>query len=86
MSVLLSPGWLLGIVFTTGYAGLFHLWGGRSLRDLGVYWIASILGFSAGQLVGTLLQTPLPQLGQLHIVEATAFAWFAMIGAREFIS
>ena len=83
MSLLLSPGWLLGLVITTGYAALFHLWGGRTLGDLLVYWLAATVGFAVGQAFGQFLQAPLPQLGEIHMIEASVLAWVAMVGARE---
>lgn len=83
MISIVPPGVLLGLMFSALYAGLFHLWGGRTLRDLLVFFLASIAGFAVGQAVGMLLRLPLPQIGQVYIIEASIFAWLAMIGARE---
>ncbi len=77
------PAALLSVLLWTSYACLLHVWGGRSLRDLLVYWVAAAVGFSVGQLLGMLLQLPLPRIGQVHVVEASLFAWLALIGARE---
>jgi hypothetical protein len=30
-----------------------------------------------------LLQIPLPRIGQVHVVEASVFAWVALVGVRE---
>jgi hypothetical protein len=65
------------------YASLLHLWKGRSLRDLLLYLVASAVVFAVGQLLGLLLQIPLPRMGQVHVIEATIFAWVALIGVRE---
>lgn len=83
MIALVPPGLLLSAIVSAGYAGLFHLWGGRSLRDLAIYLLASALGFGFGQALGALLHLPLPRIGQVHIIEASVFAWLAMIGLRE---
>jgi hypothetical protein len=83
MLALVPPALLLGIVLCVIYAGLLHLWKGRTLRDLLLYLVASAGGFAIGQLLGILLQIPLPRIGQVHVVEATIFAWVALIGMRE---
>ena len=44
--------------------------------------IAAVVGFAMGQAnVGMLLGLPLPHIGQVYIVEASLFAWLAMIGS-----
>jgi hypothetical protein len=83
MFALVPPALLLGIVLCVAYAGLLHLWKGRTLRDLLFYLPASAGGFAVGQLLGMLLQIPLPRIGQVHVVEASIFAWLALIGVRE---
>jgi hypothetical protein len=84
MIALIPPGLLLGLLLSVGYACLFHVWGGYSLRDLFFFLIASVCGFAIGQLLGMLMQLPLPQIGQIHIVEASVVACLALIGVREF--
>ena len=83
MLAYVPPALLLGLLLSVAYAGLLHLWKGRSLRDLLLYLIASAGGFAIGQLFGLLLQIPLPRIGQVHVVEATVFAWVALVGVRE---
>jgi uncharacterized membrane protein YfcA len=83
MLALVPPALLLGLLLSVAYASLLHLWKGRSLRDLLLYLLASACGFAVGQLLGLLLQMPLPRIGQVHVVEATVFAWVALIGVRE---
>jgi hypothetical protein len=83
MMALLPPALVLGVALCLLYAGLLHLWKGRTLRDLLLYLAASGGGFAAGQLLGLLLQIPLPRIGQVHVIEASLFAWLALIGVRE---
>jgi hypothetical protein len=83
MSPLIPPALVLGLILSVGYASLLHLWKGSSLRDLVLYQIAAAGGFAVGHLVGLLLQMPLPRIGQVHVIEATLFAWLALIGVRE---
>ncbi len=80
---LLPPALLLGILLSAAYAALLHLWKGHGLRDLLLYQVASAGGFAVGQLLGALLEIPLPRIGQVHVVEASLFAWLALIGLRE---
>jgi hypothetical protein len=83
MLAYVPPALLLSVLLCVAYAGLLHLWKGRSLRDLLLYLVAAAVGFAVGQLLGLLLQIPLPRIGQLHVVEASIFAWAALIGVRE---
>ena len=83
MVAFVPPALLLGILLSVAYAGLLHLWKGRSLRDLMIYVVASLGGFAVGQLLGLLLQIPLPTIGQVHVIEASVCAWVALIGVRE---
>jgi hypothetical protein len=80
---LVPPALVLGVLLVVGYAALLHLWGGRSLQELFLYLASAAIGFAVGQLVGMLLQMPLPRIGQIHVVEASIFAWLALLGARE---
>jgi hypothetical protein len=83
MLAFVPPALLLGVLLSVAYASLLHLWKGRSLRDLLLYLLASAGGFAVGQLLGLLLQIPFPRIGQVHVVEATVFAWLALVGVRE---
>lgn len=83
MLALVPPALLLGLLLSIAYAGLLHVWKGRTLRDLVLYLVASIVGFAIGHLLGLLLQIPLPLIGEVHVIEATVLAWVALIGVRE---
>lgn len=66
------------MLLSMGYAGLFHLWVGRSLRDLAAFMVAATIGFAIGQWIGAAVEIPLPQIGQLHVVEGTLGAWIGL--------
>ncbi|GIV80502.1 MAG: hypothetical protein KatS3mg050_4896 [Litorilinea sp.] len=83
MGLMVPPSLLLAALIAVGYASLFHLWGGRSVRDLLLYVVAAGVGFALGQLLGLATQVSFFQIGQLHLVEASIGAWLALIGARE---
>jgi hypothetical protein len=55
---------------------------GRSLRDLLFFWLASIVGFVTGQLVGQLLDVSPVTIGQIRIVEASLVAILFLLLAR----
>lgn len=77
-----SPALVLGALFCLGYAALLHLWMGRNLRDLLLGLLMAAMGFGFGQVLGLFLQTPILQLGQLHLLEASLGAWLLMGVAR----
>ena len=83
MLAFVPPALLLGLLLSVAYAGLLHVWKGHSLRDLLLYLVASAVGFAIGHFLGLLLQIPLPRIGEVHVIEATVFAWVALIGVRE---
>lgn len=75
---LIAPSLLLSILMSVGYGALFHLWRGRTFRDLILFIIVAVVGFGVGQLAGTLIRTPLLQVGEVHMLEATVGAWLAL--------
>lgn len=79
---ILSPSLVLSLVLSMGIAAMFHLWRGRSLRDLLLYLLVAMVGFGAGQLVGTIIRTPLLQVGDVHLLEASVGAWVALAVAH----
>jgi hypothetical protein len=86
LSSIIAPSLLLGLIISLTYAAIFHLWRGNSMRDLLSYCIAAILGFGAGQLLGTIVRVPILQVGEIHLIEATLGAWVAMGVASLFIT
>lgn len=84
MTALLNPTLLLAALLAIGYATLFHLWTGRSLRDLFVYLIAAAVGVVIGQWIGGTLGLNLLQIGQLHTIEVTVGAFLALLIVRTF--
>jgi len=66
----------------TGYASVFHLWTGRSLRELPQYFIAAGVGFGLGHWVSQTLQWETWQVGQLSLLEATLASVICLILVR----
>ncbi len=77
-----TPALVLSVLLAFTYATIFHLWKGRSLRDLAFFWLASAVGFAAGQVVGARLNLVPLTVGQVHIAEATALALLFLLVAR----
>jgi hypothetical protein len=80
--MLQAPALVLSLLLASVYAAVFHLWQGRSLRDLAAFWLAAVFGFGAGQLVGSALDLLPWTLGQVRIVEATVGAFLFLVIAR----
>lgn len=84
-ATLLSPALLLGILISLGHASLYHLWGGRTLRDLLVCCVVAGIGFAVGQFFGDLWSTDLVQIGQIHVLAASVGAWVALLGMHYLV-
>jgi hypothetical protein len=78
----MSPALFLSALIAGIYGALFHLWRGRTLRELPLYLIASAIGFALGQLVGNLIGLDLFTIGPIHIVEASLGSWVMLFVAR----
>lgn len=69
MGYLTAPAMLLSIVLATGLAGLFQWRQGQRSRDVLLYWPTSVAGFIAGQFLAGAVASPLPMLGEVHLLE-----------------
>ncbi len=61
------PSIFLGLVLSTLYGALFHLWRGGNAGRLLLYLLLAWIGFWIGQLVGNYLDASFDKLGQLHL-------------------
>jgi hypothetical protein len=77
------PLLILSLVVATLYAAAFHLLRGRSGRQLLVTWVAAVVGFGVGQALATLLSWRDLQIGELHLLTASAVSWLFMFLARN---
>lgn len=78
----MPPAWLLSSLIATIYGTLFHVWRGRTLRELPLYILAALLGFVLGDLAGDALGLDLFTIGPLHVLEASLGSWVALFIAR----
>jgi len=71
----MPPYLLLSLLLGGAYGALFHLWRGKNIRELVIYFLTGIIGFGLGQAIGNLLGLNVFLIGPLHIVEATVMSW-----------
>ncbi len=76
---MIPPAVLLIAVIGVIYGALFYLWQGARWTELGLFILAAMLGFLVGQIAASLLNLDVLQIGQLHIIEGTIFAWLFML-------
>ena len=69
------PALLLGMLFSTLYGSLFHLFRGGGAGRLIYYIILSWIGFWLGQFVATQIGINLFNFGPLHLGFATISSW-----------
>lgn len=81
---MLSPNVVVFLGLGTTYALLFHLWSGRKLPHLLLFWLVSMLGFGLGFLVSTLWTAHPILLGGIPVIEATVGSLVLLMLARRF--
>ncbi len=84
MTALLNPTLLLAGLLAVAIGSLFHLWVGRTLRDLAVYLGAALIGVGLGQWIGQTMGLAVVQIGQLHLAEALIGAALALMIVKTF--
>lgn len=67
----MPPYLLLSVLLGGMYGVLFHLWQGKTIRDLLIFFLTGIIGFILGQVLSNLLGFNLFLIGPLHVVEAS---------------
>jgi hypothetical protein len=77
-----SPALVLSIIIASAYGALFHVWKGRTAKDLLIYLAAGLIGFGLGQLAGHTLGLGIFMIGQVHVVEASLICWLILFIAK----
>ena len=78
----MPPYLLLSLLIAGVYGALFHLWRGKTFRELLLYLGAAVAGFALGGVAGGAVGLPLLTVGQVHIVEASLASWGFLFIAR----
>ena len=79
----ISPTVAVFLGLGTAYALLYHLWRGRNLAHLLLFWLVSVLGFGLGYLVSNLWAVHPMALAGIPVVEASAGALALLMVARQ---
>jgi hypothetical protein len=80
--ILQGPALLLSLVAASALGLAFFLWQGRRHRDLLFFWLAAVVGFATGHLVGVAWGFVPWTVGQVHILEGCAMALLFLVLAR----
>ncbi len=80
--MLQTPALILSLVLASIYATIIFLWQGRRPRDALFFWLAAVVGFASGHLVGELWGFIPWTVGQVHIIEGTIVAFLFLAIAR----
>ena len=78
-----APALLFTFLVATAVAALYHLLFGRNLRQLAIFWVASIVGFAIGQALGSAMPPAVPHIGQVRAVEGTVASVVLMTIVRH---
>jgi hypothetical protein len=74
LDVVFSPGLWLSVLLAVIYSLLFSTWRWAGWGQLGRDVLAGLLGFAAGQLIGTLVGVDWGRIGQVQLLFGTAGA------------
>ena len=78
----MSPYFLLSILIGGAYGAAFHIWQGKTLKDIVYYLLAGVIGFGLGQALANFFAWQLFLIGPLHIIEASLSCWLVLFIAR----
>jgi hypothetical protein len=76
------PGLLLSLAVASALGLAFYLLLGRRHRDLLFFWLAAVIGFASGHVVGVMWGFIPWTVGQVHILEGFVVALFFLFLAR----
>ncbi len=72
------PAVVLSLVIASLYGGLFHFLFARRASDLPAYWIAAVVGFTLGAVLGLVVPWRIFVVGELHLLEGTLICTSAL--------
>jgi hypothetical protein len=78
----MPPYLLLSLLIAGVYGALFHLWRGKTFRELLLYLGAAVAGFAVGEVAGDIIGLPVFTVGPVHIIEASLASWGLLFIAR----
>ena len=79
----ISPLVVVFLGLGTTYALLFHLWRGKNMAHLFLFWLVSVLGFGLGYVVSSLWAAHPVVLAGIPVLEATGGSFLLLALARR---
>jgi len=83
MCPLLSPPLAFLLLLASINALLFHLLWGKRVRELLLFWVAAVIGFTVGQLAAEVLGLSFFTIGPLHLIEGIVGSWIGLFVAKR---
>jgi hypothetical protein len=80
----LAPTVVVFLGLGTAFALAFHLWRGRRLAHLLLFWLVSVLGFGLGYLMSALWGGHPLVWGGIPVIEASVGSMALLFGATRF--
>ncbi len=80
--MLQAPGLLLSLAAASALGLVFYLLLGRRHRDLLFFWLAAVIGFASGHVVGVAWGFIPWTVGQVHVLEGLLVALLFLVLAR----
>ena len=77
-----SPAWLLAVLLSAINVCVFRVVVAQEAHGLLYLAPVGLFGFAAGNLLAVVAGSPLPMLGDLHVIEASAGAWAVLLLAN----
>ena len=71
-------------MIATLHAATAHVVAGKTIIQLPVFWLVSVICVVVAHVVGLNLSSTLPAPAGVHIVETSLVAWVGIIGAFRF--
>ncbi len=79
---LVSPALVFAFVLASLYGLVFFLIFGHGWARLGLYWIAALVGFAAGQWMAGAIGLGVFDVGAAHLVEGTVASGLCLLAVR----
>ncbi len=73
---------VLSLILASIYAGAFHVFKGKTLVELPIFWAVSLIGFAIGEFGAQILHLDFLLIGELHVVEASMISIACLFIAR----
>ena len=80
--ILISPGFVLGLVLSSLYSFIFYLIYGQGWARLLLFWITGVVGFNFGQLIARGIGITLFNVGTVSVIEGTLVCWASLFAVR----